>query len=283
MTQLINIRRRIRAIETIKKVTHAMRLISMSAHTKLHERKTGLQRYQKEITTLFDQVSANAPEHYTIINAQKENLPLFILIGSQKGLCGNFNTRLFDIFSKIIEKFDTKISVIAIGKKVTEYVDKLETVSVFARYPSLHYGGINSISQKVTDSILKKVKPFSTVTVVSNKLQNFFIQKPHSSKLIPSPSPFKENKYDDSEYHWEHTPTKLLTYLSHKSLTIRIQSLLLDSITAEQAARFISMDRATRNAETLLEMTTHHYHKLRQTQITKEVSELSGGILTIIS
>ena len=92
MAQLIQMRQRIKAIQTIKKITHAMRLISMSTHSRLRTKAPQIEQYQQEVATMFKKVQYAAPEWKNeFIHPETKNRPLIILAGSQKGLCGNFN------------------------------------------------------------------------------------------------------------------------------------------------------------------------------------------------
>ena len=101
MAQLIQMRQRIKAIQTIKKITHAMRLISMSMHSRLRNRAPILKTYQDEVSAMFGKVRFAAPEWKSALmhpQGDPESNPLVILIASQKGLCGNFNSSLFKAF-----------------------------------------------------------------------------------------------------------------------------------------------------------------------------------------
>ena len=103
MAQLIQMRQRIKAIETIKKITHAMRLISMSMHSRLRAKAPTLAEYQKEVTTMFQKVKLAAPQWKNSVmfpEAASESNPLIVLVASQKGLCGNFNSALFRAFTQ---------------------------------------------------------------------------------------------------------------------------------------------------------------------------------------
>ena len=109
MSQLIQMRNRIKAIETIEKITHAMQLISMSTHARLRERKTHIEEYQNTIATLFKKVASQVPDWHNPVlmpSSSRDELPLIILIGSQKGLCGTFNLNLFSRFERDLRAAD---------------------------------------------------------------------------------------------------------------------------------------------------------------------------------
>ena len=124
--------------------------------------------------------------------------------------------------------------------------------------------------------------PFSPVSVISNKLKTFFNQKAHETVLIPFETRdimrAQNLPQQTEEYYWEQPPQELLDQLAYQTLQVQIQYLLFQSLLAEHAARFISMDNATRNAQSLLEDTQLLYNKLRQAKITKELTELVSSM-----
>lgn len=286
MSLLIQLRYRIRAIETIKKITHAMRLISMSARSRLKSKEEPLREYIRISNQMLADIKQHAPDwHNPLLDPSPDapHNPLVILIGSQRGLCGNFNTVLFHFFEQmVLEKPHKKggtIQIIPIGKKAVNYVDDNPLYTIIERFPELHAKSLNMIAHAILE-ILKNTEPkFTTVAVFSNRLKTFFIQKPHETILIPFE---KENKIATSakseEYYWEQSPKELLDQLTFQTIQVNLHYLLFQSLLAEHAARFISMDNATRNAQSLLEETQLQYNKLRQAKITKELIELVSNI-----
>jgi F-type H+-transporting ATPase subunit gamma len=287
MSLLIQLRYRIRAIETIKKITHAMRLISMSARSRLKSKEEPLREYLRTSAQLLNRIKAQAPDWRNPIIFPEEDAPhnpLVILIGSQRGLCGNFNTTLFHFFEaetlKKPHRKGGKIQIIPIGKKAVNYIDENPNYNVFSRFSELNAKTLSSISHDVLE-ILKQVYPkFTNVVVFSNELKTFFVQKPHETILIPftahqEKKPESSNKED---YIWEQAPKDLLDQLAYQTLEVQLQYLLFESLIAEHAARFISMDSATRNAQSLLEEAQLQYNKLRQAKITKELTELVSSM-----
>src|SRR5262245_56347198 len=95
MPQLIILRQRIRAVETIKKITHAMRLISMSTHSRLKHNKIHLENYKNAFQALWRRIAPLIPE---LEKDSNKGRTLLIVVGSQKGLCGTFNSTLFKFF-----------------------------------------------------------------------------------------------------------------------------------------------------------------------------------------
>lgn len=282
MSLLIQLRYRIKAIETIKKITHAMRLISMSSRSRLKSKEDALTDYMATSQQFFERIQKFAPDWQSplTVSSDQKN-PLIILIGSQRGLCGNFNTVLFHFFEKSISKPENngKIQIIVVGKKAINYVHDNSVFNVVAQFPDLHAKTIGSIASQILHILMKNPTQFNPVTVFSNRLKTFFIQKPHEQVLIPF-SPLANNTQTNStaEYYWEQNPKELLDQLAYQTIEAQLYYLIFESLLAEHAARFISMDNATRNAQTLLEDNLLQYNKLRQAKITKELTELVSSM-----
>jgi len=278
MAQLIQIRQRIKTIETIKKITHAMRLISMSTHSRLKEQEKSIKRFQATALEFVQKVQPEVKEPHPILDpAKKENNDLVILIGSQKGLCGNFNYALLQYFLK--DQLKGKFSTIVIGKKLSSLVREKTTLQPISSYETLNTRNFVSISSDITAQLISRTIPFSNITVYSNLSKGFFIQKPKVSRIIPFEQEKNTNHTQEliDYYLWDQTADELLNELVTVYLSGQFQYLLFESLLAEYAARFISMDHATRNAKTLFEETRIQYNKLRQAKITKELTELSGS------
>ena len=294
MAQLIQMRQRIKAIETIKKVTHAMRLISMSMHSRLRGKTPLLKKYNNEIAELFNKLRYIAPHWKSPVThpeAPKESNPLFILVASQKGLCGTFNTNLIREFEAIVTKEELKkINFITVGKKAVDYLAKEEVKSTVAEFSALTMRNFTTVSNGIVDIIINAKIPYSSVKILSNELKTFFIQRPRLVELIPivlrqaqdettkdsePESTIETDKSFNDGYIWYQEVEDLLDRIAPQYIASNINTLLVESLLAEQAARFLSMDTATRNAKNLLEETTLQYNKLRQAKITKELTELA--------
>jgi len=304
MSKLIQIRQRIKAIETIKKVTHAMRLISMSTHSRLRGRQEPLRIYRASINQLFAKLQPLAPDWTNpIMYPTTHETTLFILVGSQKGLCGTFNTHLFAKFIHTVEQ-DTSAhyQVITIGKQITDFYVEHYHQQPIRIFNDFSQRSMASIADAIINHIVQAPHPFARVAVVSNEFTGFFIQRPRETNVIPFDQALlhlsgsaasasfpstnsgqatgvnqDQNSTPIEGYLWYHEVKTILDMLAQQYIEAELQSLLYESLLAEHAARFISMDNATRNAEKLLEETKSDYNKLRQAKITKELTELTSS------
>ncbi len=283
MSKLIQLRQRSKAIETIKKITHAMRLISMSSHSHLQHQQEPLTKYSRELDKLFYQLMMYVPEwHNPIIHPDSSDTQKIavILIGSQKGLCGSFNTQLFKLFTQRMHEMHNDphdVDIIAVGQKAIEFLKNKELGTRKHSYEKFTTQRLETIAQEITHTLVHAQPNYKSVFIFSNLFKSFFIQKPHVTTLIPLPSPQDTTIPVTDDWEWEQTPQELLNALVPQYLESKLQQFLFQSLFAEHAARFISMDSATRNAKNLLEANNLEYNKLRQAKITKELTELIGS------
>ncbi|HEV2601732.1 MAG TPA: FoF1 ATP synthase subunit gamma [Candidatus Babeliales bacterium] len=281
MAQLIQMRQRIHAIETIKKITYAMRLISMSTHSQLKNKEKPLTFYTNALNQLFvaikDQASTwhNPLMHTTEAIKQKT---LVIIVGSQKGLCGNFNTALLKFFHTAHPSPQTEHNAyIAIGKKMIELLASHDSTPLLLSFPEFSTVNITALATRLINHII--TEQYTQVTIISNRPRSFFLQKPEQFQLVPfTIPPSTTNTPSFTQYSWEQKPEVLLDIVLHQYIEATIYEVLFQSLVAEQAARFLSMDGSTRNANGLLETAKLQYNKFRQAKITRELTELTSSM-----
>jgi F-type H+-transporting ATPase subunit gamma len=276
-------RNRIQTIETIRKVTDAMRIISMSSHSRLKNKQEALSNYLQTLVTLLTKVQQATPSWHNerlMPSADNDTNPLLILIGSQKGLCGSFNTFLWKFFEKYMSEESSKnYTYICIGKKSIDYLNAQYTDKIIKTFSLTKSDAFLTIATEITTLIMNAPVAYTSVTIFSNSFKSFFIQKPTISHLIPF-NPKKIVSFLESPiegYLWDEEPHTILDKLAIHYIEAQLQHIIFQSLLSEHAARFISMDNSTRNANSLLETTKLTYNKLRQTKITTEITELSGS------
>ncbi len=277
MSQLIQMRQRIRAIETIKKITHAMRLISMSSHARLKNKQESFEAYTKNLRQLLARIQKNTPQATLLQEAHtthKSEKVLICVVSSQKGLCGTFNSMLLYYFKTYIKSFNqSNISLFLVGKKIIDALSPEYKDQIIASEPTFTLRTVPTILEKIN----AQIPLFDRVIVINNVLKSFFIQEPRSTTIMPLEiAPSDDPTYSFGEYLWEIPAEDILDMLMAHYKHAALEQLLLQSLLAEHAARFIAMDNSTRNAQNLLEEKKREYNKLRQANITKELTELSG-------
>ena len=267
MSQFIKLKQRIKTVETIKKTTHAMRLIAMSGHSRLKHAKDYLDNYRRALVQFASAVGMNDIETAKAADSKK----LVICVGSQKGLSGSFNSNLFHFIKKQNAMFG--LDTVLIGKQLIDLTESLFS-NIVLKMPDISQANYIAIAQQLKSYI--ESNGYTEVLFISNKAPSFFVQKPEIIKI----SIIQHARLATTEVIFEQNPDHLyVQFLSLKLLT-EIMFVLYESLLAEQAARFVSMDNATRNAENMLKTMKLDYNKLRQATITRELTDLVGSRLT---
>ncbi|HSC24918.1 MAG TPA: FoF1 ATP synthase subunit gamma, partial [Candidatus Babeliales bacterium] len=266
MSKLIQMRNRIQTIETIKKVTDVMRIISMSAHSRLKAKQEPLNDYLNTLIVLLSKIQYVTPswKHERLIPTTDNTNPLIIVIGSQKGLCGGFNTQLTKFLSEyLLEHPSVHYHFTAIGKKPIDYLINNYPDQLICSFPVITARNFLTIAQEVTDLIMLATPAYTSVTIISNVFKNFFVQKATVTKLIPFniQQISTEIAPPTEGYLWDESPAEILNTLAVQYIEAQLQHLIFQSLLSEHAARFISMDNSTRNANHLLNSTKLEYNK----------------------
>jgi len=267
MSHATLIRQRIKAVQVIQKTTSAMRLIAMSLQGRLRKRNAVCSAYHAAISAVR---TAYAEQHHVPTHQKDEDAlptapnPYVIIIASHKGLCGTFNEQLFD-YVQAQNSSLSKEKIITIGTHAQRFIHEHGQTPV-AAFDILSITTFATIAQQVTRLLIQQKA--SSITIYSHFPQTFFFQQPRTTEhAIMAAS-------DDSS-----AADQLHHYLTQLELQSTIISACYNSLLAEQAARFLSMDNATRNADDLLVRMRLEYNKTRQSLVTRELIELSSGLI----
>lgn len=276
MEQLVSMKQRIKTIEVIRKITNAMRLISMSMHSKLRNRRSNLENYKATFYQLWSRTSHLLYQNIKDTNLKTKTGSLIILVASQKGLSGVFNSELFKFFNKY--KINSNDRFIAVSKYADDYL-RSRSLPILESHKQLTSNTFVHISQSITNTILKNIDKFNSIRIFSNYSKTFFIQEPKENIVFPFKKQENQNhnSQENIDYIFDQPAQELSETIKQLIISINIQDLIFESLLAEQAARFLSMDSATRNAENLLSNMKIEYNKLRQANITRELTELSSS------
>ena len=274
MSKLIHLKHRMKAVRVIKKITHAMRLISMSSHTKLRKNITNLQIIKKEITPILCQLYKKHPDSYEMNeDARYDNL--YIVMGSEKGLCGNFNNILYSYLEHHIKQSDIKNShFIVIGKKAKRYFEE-HKIPMLLSFDKIKTSKTEEITASLFEFIESKFHLYKSIACIHNDPKTFFTVEATKTVLVPvQPDACDMDSCSLDEYVWIQSEKEVATILFKTLLKTNILTLLTSSMIAEQSSRFLSMDSSTRNADNLLKSMNLEYNKVRQARITREIIEL---------
>ncbi len=268
MSYLIQLKSRINATEVTKKTTNAMRLIAMSTHLRLRQIKLSLDLYKRNIENTVKEITLHENNQQDIPASSRK---LFILIGSQKGLCGNYNANVANYFQKNLTQI-TGNDLIIIGKQIKERL-LFQGIKTMKVYDQFSLSVLNKLVTTLADYVLSST--YESVNIMYTKPKTFFLQSHETAILKREHFMTSSNNATHSEIS-EQSYEVTFNFLGHLFLKALIEEILIDSLIAEASSRFISMDAATRNADDLIAHMKLDYNKLRQASITRELTDLAG-------
>jgi len=281
MANLKEIRNRIGSVSSTMQITSAMKMVSAAKLKKAQDSIIAMRPYSIKLTELIQSLtSSNSLDADNILSTKREikNI-LIVVITSNRGLCGAFNSNIIKEVQFLIEnKFKlSKVSLITIGKKATEFFVKKNLV--FSNhdeiYDDLNYDNVSNIAQKIIDSFVEG--SFDKVMLVYNQFKNAATQMIKSEGFLPLENETSDQNSEVNNYIYEPSEELVLNELIPKSLKIQLLKAIKDSVASEHGARMTAMHKATDNATELRDQLKLSYNKARQAAITNEILEIVGG------
>ncbi|HVX00635.1 MAG TPA: F0F1 ATP synthase subunit gamma, partial [Candidatus Babeliaceae bacterium] len=245
-------------------------------HSRLRSQKIYLENYKREISQLLACAQLALDSHSLLPNLiNPHGNHLVIIIGSQKGLAGTFNYNLIQFFlSENITSQEKAQEIIVVGKQMIDQ-SLSKGIKPAKIYPIFNNINFVSIAKEIT-SLICNTPAYAAVTVYTTIPLSFFSQQQRAINLLPLT--FQKHCQDRINYTFEQSAQDITTYLTRLYIQATLEEALFESLLAEQAIRFLSMDAATQNADNLLNNMKLDYNKLRQALITRELTDLASSL-----
>lgn len=281
MANLLQIKRRIKTAQNVSKTTRAMQMISASKLKRAQKAALSARPYVEKLTAISTAIAQrvddeNKNDYMKELTITDEKL--LILVSPDKGLCGGLNTNLAREANNFY-KNNKKTKVITIGKKANGISGQIgahieASFDIGTTLPS--YELVYPVMQIVDDHFLNK--KVSEVYIINTNFDSLFSQKPFLKKLLPASFESEEDKGADTIFEPE--AKVLLPGLIRNYLELSIYQSFLENYLSEQAARMLAMQNATDNAKDIIEELLLLYNKERQSKITNEILDISGGAMS---
>jgi len=290
MANLKEVRNRIASVNTTMQITSAMKMVSAAKLKKAQDNILQLRPYANKLKFIIQNVSAGldiSENIYARQNDQAKNI-LIITISSNRGLAGAFNSNVQKKLNETILNIQNKypsatVSVLPIGKKITEYSRKrklnilnLENIKVdlfeLSEKPKFENTAL------VVDAVLKLFldKKLDAIYLVYSQFKNPAVQIPLMEEFLPIRKS-EEIQQTTIDYIFEPNRDYIVNELIPQALKTQLFKALLDSNASEHGARMTAMHKATDNAKELIRTLKIDYNKARQAAITKEILEIVAG------
>jgi F-type H+-transporting ATPase subunit gamma len=285
MPSLIDLRRRIRAVKSTQQITKAMKMIAASRLKRAQERVVAARPFaQRMLKLLNGLVSKVDPDSHPLLRrtGSADGRPLLIVITSDRGLCGSFNSNVLKAAGQFItgeSKGTHDIALGLIGRKGRDFFRRrgfdvrYERIGVFQK---LSFGQAVEVADMAIEEFISGRA--SSVSLVYNEFRSVMSQRIVVERLLPIPRLEEEAHVGPSvEYLYEPTPGEIFVDLLPRHVQVQLYRALLESNAAFFAAQMTAMDAATRNSAEMIEGLTLYMNKVRQAAITREIIEVVSG------
>ena len=272
------IKNRIKGVKSTHQITNAMNIVSSTKFKRFSALVEKSRPYAESLQGILKNIATGLKGEKNSLLDGKEVVKKIgvIIMSSDRGLCGSFNTATIKkLESLIAENSDKSISVIAIGKKARDYCRK-SGINLKAEYvqliPETMFEKAKEISENIVDFYKEDI--FDEVYVIYSQFISAIKWELVTQKIIPIE---RVESNVNVEYIFEPSEEEILETLLPKYLNIQIYQSLLENTASEHAARRQAMQNATDNAEDMIGSLTLQYNRERQAAITQEISEIVGG------
>ena len=312
MASILELRSRIKSVNSTKKITKAQELIATSRITKAQARVAASKPYAEEITKVLSALaSASSSLDHPLLNERPEPKRAAVLVvTSDRGMCGGYNSNVLKESEELFQllRSDGKDPVIyVLGAKGLGYYtfrerDVKGAWTGFSQEPG--YADAAKASRHLVELFMAgsgtevdapngegTVEGVDELHIVYTRFVSMLTQKPEVRRMAPLEISYTDEEFEmgadaltdsptadvQAQYEFEPEAGTLLSALLPKYISTRIYASLLDAAASESAARRTAMKAATDNANELVETLSRQANQARQAQITQEISEIVGG------
>jgi len=263
-----------------------MKMVAAAKLRRAQERAVMARPYAAKLKEMLGSLSVKVDTSLNPLLSDRSvvNKVLVILITSDRGLCGAFNTNIIKLAAKTIHEdypavfSKGGVSMICAGSRGFDFFRKRD-YNIIKGYPAvfqhLDFSTAKEIAETASGMFLRG--EVDRVIVAYNEFKSVLAPNIKAEVLLPITPEATTAKGSSSDYIYEPSPAAIIDVLVPKHLNTQIWRMLLESNAAEQAARMTAMDSATENAKELLRTLNISYNRARQAAITTELSEIVSG------
>ncbi|QSE98353.1 ATP synthase F1 subunit gamma [Fulvivirga lutea] len=286
MANLKEVKGRIQSVTSTQQITKAMKMVAAAKLRRAQDNVTQMRPYAAKLAGLLQNLSSqgNSDEGNNFTQVRPEEKILLMVVSSDKGLCGAFNSNIFKATNRRIEEnyksqhSRGNVHIMPIGKKALDYFSKrgFHVISDYWNmFSPTSFELSSEAAQFAMDSFTQGT--YDKIEIIYNEFKNVATQILNTEQFLPVLPPAEGQNDFEVDYIYQPSREEIVTELIPKSLKIQVYKAILDSNAAEHGARMTAMDQATDNAGELLKELRLTYNRTRQAAITKEILEIVGG------
>jgi F-type H+-transporting ATPase subunit gamma len=280
------IRNQIGSIKSTQKITSAMEMVAASKMRKAQERMQATRPYAEKMRQVIGHIAkSNKDYRHPFMQDREVNRVGYIVVSSDRGLCGGLNTNTFKLLVREMREWKEKgveTDICALGQKGASFFRNYGGKVVAA----VTHMGDNPSANELIGSVKVMLDAFEEgkidrLYLVSNEFVNTMTQSPKSLQLLPLPEGEDEDVGHQWDYLYEPDSRPILDGLLPRYIESQVYQGVVENLACEQAARMIAMKSATDNAGGIIDELQLAYNKARQAAITQEISEIVSGAASV--
>ncbi len=278
--RLRDIQRRIRTVESTKKITKAMELISTSRIMRAERRVSEARPYSEAISRIIRDLAATSEKlEHPLLSTPDVGGAGIVVITADRGLAGAYNANALRMAERARRSAGDDFAMYAIGRKAISAF-RFRRIAMEARWSGFsdrpQYENAREVAEKLIEDFSSgRIK---SAHLVLTRFDSLLVQRPDTIQLLPVEQEAVEGGREYPPlFEFEPAPTELLAELLPRYVEMRIYHAMLESAASEHAARRRAMSAATDNAEDLISNLTRVMNQARQAEITAEIADIVGG------
>ena len=297
MANLKEVRDRISSIKSTMQITKAMKMVSAAKLRRAQQAIVQMRPYSVKQNQMLSNIVSNlsGDVDLTFAKERTENNVLIIVVTSNRGLCGAFNSFVCKEAVKLVEKYDAQrkagnLSMMFVGKKGYDYFKNRYTDVNFITddmllFNDLSFANTATVAQGLMNDF--EGNKYDKIEVTYGEFKNAAMQYFKAEQFLPIQKVEAEEVEGEEKsgqkalFIFEPSAEELLEHMVPSILKTQFHKYLLDTHASEHGARMTAMDKATENADDLLKELKIDYNKARQEAITREISEIVGGVAAL--
>jgi len=283
MANTQGLKQRIRSVKSTRQITKAMQLVAASKMRKAQEATKASSPYTLAARELLAAISThNSVKSHPLFATRPVNNRLLILIASDKGLAGAYNSNIIKLYTNEVradEKVGIKNKTITVGKKAAQFVSRVKNIDVIGSYEELPDSPDGSELRAILNTAreLFVSGEVDAVDVIYTDYVTSITQVAKVQRVLPAGFEEDEAPTVTSDATYEPSTEEVLNGIAYRLVSAQLFQALLDSRASEYSMRMIAMKNATDNASDLIDDLSLAMNKARQGAITQELAEISAG------
>ena len=286
MASARDIKRRIKSVKNTQQITKAMKMVSAAKLRKAQAAVTAVRPFMHKIDQMILQVGSAVSHPYLQEKAEVRHV-CYVVIGSDRGLCGGFNGNLHRYLDHVLQEAAAaedapEFSLIVLGRRVREHCER-RGYPIDDGYADIGDNPDFNQSRQLSKLLLAAFdeQKYDEIHLVYSEFKSALVQKPAIKRLLPILQPVaaegEENRFATTEYIFEPDQQTVVSATLDRVFDIGVYSALQEAKASEHGARMTAMNSATDNATEMVNQLTLSLNRARQAAITTEISEIVGG------